>query len=456
MRIGVVGAGISGLATVYYLQKESRRKGLEIEVSLLESSGRLGGVIRTERQDGFLLEAGPEGFAAHKPQARRLVEELGVPTAGSRDERRRTFVLRDGRLTPLPDGMMFLSPVRLGAFWRTAPLSRRGRLRALAEPLVTRSRGDLSLRQFLERRLGREFVEQVAEPLIAAVYGGDAERLSAPATMADFHRLEQRFGSLWKGMRWLNGLRANGAEQSVYTTMPEGMSQLADALESRLNGTPVHRDVKNLRLKNGKAPYRLQGRGFEGEFDRLILCSPASATAGILEGVLPETAGLLEGIPYASSRLVYLAYKRSEFSHPLDGFGFIVPPSEKASMDACTWVSSKFDDRCPESAVLLRAAVHERRGERLPEGDEQLAEAVHRDLHRILGISCAPLLHRVFHARRSMPQMLVGHPGRLAQIRSQLESRPGLHLCGAYWGGVGIPECIRTARETAEAVMGTE
>ena len=208
VRIGVVGAGISGLATAYFLQKESRRRGVEIQVSLLERSGRLGGVIRSEKRDGFLLEAGPEGFAAHKPQARRLVQELGLAAAGSKDERRRTFVLRQGRLAALPEGMMFLSPVRLGAFWRTAPMSRRGRLRTLAEPFVPRSRGELSIRDFLQRRLGSEFVDQIAEPLIGAVYGGDANRLSAASTMADLHRLEQKFGSLYRGMRWLARLRA--------------------------------------------------------------------------------------------------------------------------------------------------------------------------------------------------------------------------------------------------------
>jgi len=202
-KIGIIGAGISGLATAYYLLQESRHQNLEIEVTMLERSDRLGGVIWSEKTEGFLLEGGPQNFVTFKPQILELIKELGLgdEVMESNDQLRQTFVLQDSKLQPLPQGMEFLSPVRIRPFWASSLLSTQGKLRAFMEPLVRPSSKDMSVDAFLTRRLGRELTAKVAEPLVSAIYGGDIRKLSTASALPRVYQIEQKFGSLWKGMR---------------------------------------------------------------------------------------------------------------------------------------------------------------------------------------------------------------------------------------------------------------
>ncbi len=454
VRIGILGGGISGLATAFFLLQESRDKSREIEISLLERSGRLGGVIRSENNRGFLLEWGPEAFVSYKPAARELVHTVGLSgqLIGSNDHLRRTYVLGQEGLRPLPEGMAFLAPIRLRTFWSTSSLSRSGKLRALMEPFVGRSQGDLSVSSFLGRRLGKEFTDSIAEPLVSAIYGGDIRRLSTPSALPLLHQLEQSFGSLWKGFRRTRST-SSAASPSLFQTLRGGIEQLIDPLVRALEGVEVHLNLAELRLERGSRPYRLRATGFDDSFDLLILSTPAGSSAEILSDINPEASGLLREIPYTSSKIIYLAYKRSEFSHPLDGFGFVVPEGEAEALDACTWVSSKFDGRCPEQAVLLRCVAHDGRMTRAPVSKEEAAAIVHGEVRRILNVSCAPVLQQVFDHTRVMPQLVVGHRGLLEKVQKALERNPGLFLTGAFVGGVGIPDCIQTARRTAQKAV---
>lgn len=451
-RVAIVGAGISGLSAAYYAEKAAGAVGLEAEITLIEKARELGGVIRSIVTDGFLLEAGPEGWASYKPAAKQVIRELGLlpELIGSRDEHRKTLIVRGGRLTALPDGMMFLAPVDALAFWRSAPLSVRGKLRASLEPLVPRSRGDLSVRRFFERRLGSEFTENLVEPLTSAIYGTDFEVLSAPSTLPELYRAEQRAGSLWWGLRRFANMTT---KVSALTTMKRGMAQLTGALEQQLTGTRILTGVEGLRLGfSGREPV-LKADHFEDAFDSVLFCTPAEATADILSDAIPEVVSPLREVPYASSTLVYLAYRRDEFDHPLDGFGFIVPRREDRNVDACTWVNTKFDHRCPEDRVLLRCAIHERAGRDLP-SDGALVECVSREIQSIMGVRCHPVMTRILTAQGGIPQLLVGHGARMAQIREALAQHPGLALAGSFTQGVGVPDCIRTARETVADVIG--
>ena len=453
LKIAIVGGGISGLTSAYFLLQECLEKSLEVEISLLERSDRLGGVIRSERIGNCLLEWGPEAFVSYKPAARELVQQLGLAEhlIGSKDERRRTYVVGREALQPLPEGMAFLAPVNLKTFWSTASLSRAGKLRALLEPLVGRSHGDPSIRSFFERRLGREFTNRVAEPLVAAIYGGDIGRLSTPSALPLLYQLEQKFGSLWRGFRQ-NGSESSSSSSPLFLTLRGGMQELLDPLVSSLEEVEILLSIVDLRLSSGSAAFRLEAPGFDEVFDLLILATPAVASAEILGDANPAASRLLREVPYTSSRIVYLAYKRSEFSHPLDGFGFIAPASEARVVDACTWVSSKFEARCPPDAVLLRCVTHDGRMTRRELSDEQAASMAHDEVRRLLGVTCTPILERVFHNTRVMPQFVVGHGQRIEDLERALDQTPGLFLTGAFVGGVGIPDCIQTAKRTAERV----
>lgn len=449
--VAIIGGGISGLATAYFLRRESIRRRLNTRITLLEKSGRLGGVIRTERSDDCLLEWGPEGFAANKPWVEELAGELGLADqlTGSRDQdhESRTYVRRGGVLHPLPQGMIFLSPVRLGAFWKTAPLTTAGKLRALCEPLIPRSRKDLSVRQFLTRRLGEEFTRIVAEPLISAIYGTDPGELSIRSSMPDLYRMEQKYGSLWNGLR---RFASPSGQSSLLLTFRDGMETLVRGLEEKLSPEAmIERNSGELSLQWNGNRVQIEGRRWRGEFDQIIFCSPAAATAHLLRPLLPQVSAALDQIPYSSSRLVYLAYPRREFSHPLNGFGFVVPPQDPMRIDACTWVSSKFHYRCPPDKVLIRCAIHNSNGTETPE-ETPLAEVVHEELKKSLGIRCRPEFARSRRVQGGMPRMLVGHERLLEEISRALSKKPQFLLAGAYSGGVGVPDRIRCARRAAE------
>jgi oxygen-dependent protoporphyrinogen oxidase len=453
-RVAVVGAGISGLATAYYLLREAEQKGTEVEIHLLEKSGRLGGVINTERSDGFLFEWGPENFVPFKPEAVRLAKELGLENEliGSNDDRRQTFVVSQGQIRALPDGMAFLAPVRFGPFMATSWLSMPGKLRALLEPLVPKSRGDLTVRHFLERRLGKELTSRVTEPLVSAIYGGDIDQLSMMSALPDTYRIEQKHGSLWNGLR--KSSRTGGVKLPFFMTLRSGMETLVKGLTQALGRVRMLLQVEDLSLSTSGRQFQLSARGFSERYDGVVLAVPADAAASLLGAIAPESAEALASIHYSSTSLVYLAYKRAEFSHPLTGFGFVTPKDESEVLDACTWVSTKYEDRCPPDSVLLRCAIHDGRRARAFPSDEALAEKIQFEVARLLSISCRPTFYRVAHLGRSMPQMTVGHAAKIRLIEEAAAQYPGLYLTGPFYSGVGVPDCIRSGHNAARRFLG--
>jgi len=454
-RVAIIGAGISGLSAAYYLARESEERGSDIEIHLIERSERLGGVIRTERSGGFLFEWGPENFVPFKPEAVRLVKELGLghELIGSNDAIRQTYVVHQGKLHSLPDGMAFLAPVRLRPFWATPLLSTRGKLRAMLEPFIPRSRGDLTVRAFLERRLGQELTERVAEPLVSAIYGGDIDELSIASALSDTYRTEQKHGSLWNGLRKAHG--SGSSKLPFFMTLRSGMETLVDGLiETLRDRVVIQTRAEHLQVERRGGRFLLRNGGCTNHvYESVVSCVPASAAADLLRPISAISASELAEIRYTSTSLIYLGYKRSEFSHPLRGFGFVTPESESRVLDACTWVSTKFDARSPDDSVLLRCAVHDGRRPRTFSSDQEVAEQAHNEVRRLLSISCQPSFFRVAHLGKSMPQMTLGHSRRLREISRDVERHPGLFVTGPFFHGVGIPDCIRSARQTVTQVL---
>jgi len=453
-RVAIIGAGISGLSAAYYLSRAAEEQGFDLEIHLIERSERLGGVIRSERSNGFLFEWGPENFVPFKPEAVRLVKELGLghELIGSNDAVRQTYVVHEGKLHSLPDGMAFLAPVRVRPFWATPLLSTRGKLRAMMEPLIPRSRGDLTVRAFLERRLGRELTQRVAEPLVSAIYGGDIDQLSITSALSDTYRTEQKYGSLWNGLRKTNP--SGGSKLPFFMSLRSGMETLVDGLLKALrNRVVIQTGAVGLEVERRSGGFRVKDGRSNHHYESVVCCVPAAAAADLLRPISAVSASELVEIHYTSTSLIYLGYKRSEFSHPLRGFGWVTPESESEVFDACTWVSTKFEGRAPDDAVLLRCAVHDGRRPRIFSSDEEVAERAHNEVRRLLSISCQPTFFRVAHLGQSMPQMVLGHSRRLRQISREVERHPGLFITGPFFHGVGIPDCIRSARQTVGKVM---
>jgi oxygen-dependent protoporphyrinogen oxidase len=466
LRVVVVGGGIAGLATAHRAVELTRERGLPLALSLLEAGPRLGGVIGTERVDGFVLEAGADSLISEKPWGLALAERLGLgPRLCRTDDRyRRTYVVRDRALHPLPEGFLLLAPTRIGPIVRSRLLSWRGKARMALDLVLPRggTDGDESLGRFVRRRLGREALERIAAPLVAGIYSADPDRLSLEATMPRFLALEREHRSLILGLRRTAATReraaATGARWSLFVTLAGGMGELVDALAARLPAGAARLGCPVVALARGAPDAAWQVHVADGTSvaaDAVVLAGEAHRMAPLVKDVDADLARRLEGIPYASSAGVALAYPRAAIGHPLDGFGFIVPREERRAGLACTFASVKYPGRAPEGFVLLRVYLGGARGEGVLEQDDAaLVALAHADVAELLRIEGPPTLSRVWRHPAAMPQYEVGHLGRVAEIEAHVAALPGLALAGAAYRGVGVADCVRSGEEAADRVVG--
>ncbi len=460
-----MGGGVSGLAAAHRAVELARERGRPLELTVLEAADRLGGTIQTERRDGFLVECGPDSFLSEKPWALALCRRLGLEDRLIRtdDRFRRTFVVFRERLHPLPEGFQLLAPTQLRSFVSSALFSWRGKLRMACDLLLPRgSDPDESLGAFVRRRLGREALERVAQPLVAGIYTADPEELSLAATMPRFLEMERRERSvilaLWRAARRAPGSHsgASGARWSLFVTFGDGMEELIRVLATRLPPGAVRLKERVTGATREGGQWRVattSGTVVDG--DALILAPEAHQAARILRYVDPGLAHLLEGIPHASSATVTLAYRRGEIPHPLDGFGFVVPQVERHAIIACTFSSVKYPGRAPDGQALLRVFMGGAMNESVLEADDAALVATARaELHSLLGVAAEPRFSRVARHPRAMPQYHVGHLARAEAIERAVARHPGLRLAGGSYRGVGIADCVRSGEEAALALLG--
>ncbi|MCK6553670.1 protoporphyrinogen oxidase [Candidatus Binatia bacterium] len=461
-RIAVIGGGVAGLAAAHRCVEISRERRQPIALTLLEAQPRLGGSIDTECVDGFVIEAGPDSFISEKPWALRLCERIGLGPrlVRTNDESRRTFVVHDGRLHPLPDGFLLLAPTQFWPLVRSGLFTWPGKLRMALDLLLPRrpAAGDESLGSFVTRRLGREALDRVAQPLVGGIYTADPDRLSLAATMPRFLEMERTRRSLiwamWSQARRAPASRGNsGARWSLFVSIDDGMQVLVDALAAKLPPQGVRLRTPIRAVVPG-SPWRLVlADGSTLEADAVVMATPAHGTARALADFAPALAEELRGIPYASSATVSLAYRREQIPNPLDGFGFVVPLTEARALVACTYSSVKYPGRAPDGHVLLRAFVGGALQESLfHQDDGAMAASIRRELEALLGIASEPLLTRIHRHPQAMPQYHVGHLERLQRIDARLAPHAGLALAGNAYRGVGIPDCIRGGEDAAERV----
>jgi protoporphyrinogen/coproporphyrinogen III oxidase len=469
-RVIVIGGGLSGLAAAHRIHERSTALRRPVDLTLLEARDRVGGVIHTERRDGFALECGPDSFITNKPWGLELCERLGlrdrlVPTDAGH---RRSFVVRKGRLLPVPEGFVLMAPHRLGPLLTSPILSWRGKLRMLMDLFIPRrddeGEGEESLAGFVRRRLGREALERLVQPLVAGIYTADPNDLSLKATLPQFPAMEREHRSLI-----LAGLRearqrpgrltrqASGARYGMFVTLEDGMGELPEALAAALppgtirTGTTVRRIVRNEPV----SPWLVELLdGPPMEADAVLLAAEAHASARLIDAQDPGLALQLRAIPYASSIIVNVAYRRDQIQHPLDGFGAVVPAIEGRPILAVSFLSVKFPSRAPAGTALLRVFIG---GATQPEycdlDDAAVGELVCRELGDLIGASGDPLFLQVGRHPRAMPQYVLGHLDHVAAIRRKLARHPRLYLTGIAFDGVGIPDCIHAAETTADALL---
>ena len=442
----IVGGGIAGLATAFELSRQ------KVPFVLLESGPRAGGVILSERIDGFTIDGGPDSLLIQKPEGIKLCEELGlgdqlVPTRLPR----LAFVQRGQRLHALPAASVLGIPTQWGPFLKTRLFTWAGKARMGAELFVPARRddGDESIGAFMTRRFGAEATTYLAEPLLAGIHAGDVDRLSIRALFPRFRDDEAKYGSVLRAFR--SQPKRSTSPDGAFKSLPGGLSDMVDALVKALPGDSLRVRTPVRRIRKDGDLFRVEtATGDRIDTRAVVLAAPAYVAADLLRDLHPALAQLCGDIPYASAATVALAFRRDAIAHPLNGSGFVVPKVENTGIMAASWLSSKWPNRAPEGRVLLRAFLGGARDpQALNQSDAELVSAAMAALRPLMGISGEPVLKRVYRWERGNAQHEVGHLDRLARIETALSSLPGLHLTGSGYRGVGIPDCVADGRATA-------
>ena len=462
-QIVIVGGGISGLATAYFLKQLG---GTAVHCTVIEAAAQLGGKIATERSNGFITEGGPESFVTRKRQAWELCQELGL---GERlvgtTERGKNYILHNGRPEIVPMG-----PVDA---IRTPLLSATGKLRVLQEPFVPprTDPADETLGDFLRRRVGPEMVENVVAPAMGSVYLSDVNQMSTQVVFGQFADMERAHGSLVKGMFGLmkqrkaerkqaerNGQPLKKEKLPAFMTLRGGLMELIETLADKIAGdillgsavtavthTPTQSQAYQLTLVNGQVI----------DADLVVLAIPAFAMADLLAEFDTAVAENLRAVRYNPVATVSVAYNKADIPEPFDGFGVVVPDREPSKLLAIEAVSNKFGHRSPADQMVLRAFVGGYRHEDLIElPDDELIALVQAELADIFNIEAAPTFVRIFRWQPANPQYGVGHLEMLAGVEEKLQALlPGVYLTGSGMRGMGLPDCVRQARETAGQII---
>src|SRR5579864_5356359 len=452
-RIAIIGGGIAGLSAAFYLEK-ARRGGAALQWTLFEKSDRLGGVIQTEQRNGFILEAGADSFLAAKPEATRLCQEMGIGSELiSSNADRKTYILVKSKLVPIPQGLEFMVPTRVWPMATTPLFSFKTKLRMASELFSSarKNAADESVGEFVRRHFGQEMVDRVAEPLLAGVYGGDVEGLSVRAVLPRFAEMERQHGSLVRATLRAKALARPGAKpQPLFTSLKNGMQQIVEALVAALPQASIRLRQQNISLRPVNDDWQIESAGNTEKFHTVMLAVPAPAAAGLLRQFHP---GLIEGlarIEYTSTAAVALAYDQAELP---PGHGFLVPRSESRKMMACTFVHKKFPYRAPGDKKLLRCFFSSSRmPDLLTHGDEALQQFARQELKEILGLTAEPKFARTFRWDRAMAQYETGHLDRVMEMEKIIAGMPGFHIIGNSFHGIGVPDCIKSARLAVEQI----
>jgi len=469
-KIVIIGGGIAGLAAAHRLQEEIANGG-SLECVVLEAADQFGGKIATERVDGFVIERGPDSFISQKPAAIELCKKLGLGDrlVGTNQEQTKTYVYTGKKLVTMPDGLSLMIPTKFLPFAFTPLFSWPGKVRMALDLIIPKKRGntDESLASFVRRRMGEEALRKMAEPMLAGIYASDPETMSINSTFPMFVQTEKKYRSLIVGMlaRKRQQLMQKSSPPksgnnhqpfSLFMTLKNGLGEMVDAVIEKSPDVSFRASAKVKEVTKGTSS-AWQVVLEDGEIidaDAVMFATPAKLSADFLKPIAPKVADLLNKIKYVSTATVTLAYKKEGFSHPLNGFGFVVPRTEGRKILACTWTSSKFPHRTPDGYVMLRCFVGGALKENLAEQDaEAIATMVKKELADLMGIHQEPEICKVFHNKKSNVQYLVGHANLIESVQKELQAFDGLFLTGSAYTGIGIPDCIQNGTRTAQAAI---
>lgn len=470
--LAVVGGGVAGLAAALEASQGSDGAPNQRRVVLLEASPRVGGKVRTVTEQGYVLEAGPDAFVTSKPGVLEMARRLGLEGELLPQGSSGSYVWSRGRLHRLPPGLMNLVPTQFLPFVTSTLFSWRGKFRMALDFVIPPrwDETDESLEHFVVRRLGREALDRLAEPLVAGIHAGDPSTMSVQASFPRFIQMEREYGGLIRAAlaikrqnrRRRRAPKAPGAgpRLSFFMSFQGGLEQLVQAMAAALPPGTVRLGVRVERMERLPEGYRLLLEGGESLTARgVILATPAAETARLLRPLDPAASDLAATVPQISTATITLGYRREALPRPLQGSGFLVPSVEGRKIMGVTYFSRKWPRPQPDENVeLIRCFVGGVQQPHLVEGDEDLLVAAAREeLAQMLGIQAPPLFARVFRWPDAMHQYTVGHLERVDRLEAALGRLPGLAVAGAPYRGVGLPDCIESGlRAARQLVAGLE
>jgi protoporphyrinogen/coproporphyrinogen III oxidase len=480
-RIIIIGGGVTGLGAAYKVTRASS-EGHDVEFLLIEKDPRLGGKIRTEivpdpsEQGDFIVDGGPDCFLTEKPACHRIAKLTGIfddelPTD---DSRRRTWILSRGKLHQMPDGVMMFAPTKFVPFATTGLFSWPGKIRMGMDLLIPRKKvvpgavNDETLESFIVRRMGRECLDRLAEPLVGGVHASDPKQMSLAATFPRLLEMEQNYGSMLKAfiamrrkveeMRRKYPPKPGQKPRTFFTSFVGGMQQLTDRMADAAGrqrirtGVPVASIYRDPEERWGVS--LSDGSSVTG--DGLILATESWAAEPLIRPIDGAIADTLSVIQTSSSATVSIAFNEKEVGFDLNAFGVLCPMVEQRALMAATYSSTKWPGRAPSGKVLLRGFVGGPHNQKIVNrSDEELVETVLAEFRDILGLNpfAKPLFSRVYRWHRGMPQYTLGHLGRVELIEEHSARTPGLALAGGSYRGVGVPNCIESGERAVAKIL---
>lgn len=459
----IIGGGIAGMTTAFYLQKAIQENNLPIEIKLIEASHRLGGKMQTVVRDGFTIERGPDSFLARKTSITKLAEEVGMDHQLVPSSTGKSYVLVNEKLHSMPGGSIMGIPTEIGPFMTTDLFSIPGKLRAALDLILPRSESgkDQSLGDFFRRRLGNEIVENLIEPLLSGIYSGDIDQLSLMSTYPQFYEVEQKYRSLILGMKRsapsqprTKAPESKEKKNGGFLTFKTGMQSFAEAIEAKLNSDSIllsHRVEKIAKINDQYEVYLNNGETLFA--DCIVAATPHKVTQSMFSQY--SFFDPFKSVPSTSVATIALAFPKEAIKKDIDGTGFVVSRNDDYSITACTWTHKKWIHSAPEGKALLRCYVGRSGNETIVDlSDDQITKIVLDDLKKTMDIAMSPEFVVVSRWKNSMPQYTVGHMQRLEIIHQHIKAElPGIFLAGSSYGGVGVPDCIDQGEAAVKGVL---
>lgn len=457
-KIVIVGGGITGLSAAYYLQKEVKENNLPYEVKLVEASERLGGKVKTVKQDGYTIERGPDSFLSRKQPAVKLTEELGMGDQLVRNGTGQSYILVKNKLHKMPSGAYMGIPTSVRPFLFSRIFSPIGKFRAGFDFILPKGKEvkDQSLGGFFRRRFGNELVDNLIEPLLSGIYAGSLDEMSMMATFPNFYQVEQDHRSMIKGLQKTmpEKKRSTGKKPGMFFSFINGFESMINKLEEKLGDDVISRNTAVDHVEKKDHGYHLLlSNGEVYKADAVVMATPHYTLPKIFSQY--DLFEPFHDIPATSVANVALAFDKSAIKKDVNGTGFVVSRTSDFRITACTWTHKKWPNSTPDGKVLLRCYVGRPDDQSVVHlSDEEITEIVLNDLNKIMNITQKPEFSVITRWKNAMPQYTVGHKERIAGVRGRMgDELPGVFLAGSSYEGIGVPDCIEQGEKAVDDVL---